>query len=63
MPAWTHLKNMQNDTNESFADLSNYLSNLLPKTPISYMHTQKYACINVLPEITLGCKIYYTHHL
>ena len=31
-------------------------------TLISYMHTQHYACVDVLPEDTLDCMLYFTHH-
>jgi hypothetical protein len=31
-------------------------------TPIAYMHTQHYACVDVLPEDSLAWMSYFTHH-
>ena len=51
---YTNLRNMQNHNNEWIDLYQTTLYTDLLITVISYMHTQQYACIDVLPEDTLA---------
>jgi len=53
MHYFTHHRYMQNQNNEVFDIFqTNFITNFI-KTVISYMHTQHYSCIDVMPKDTL----------
>jgi hypothetical protein len=53
---------MQNQNNEVFDIFqTNFITNFI-KTVISYMHTQHYSCIDVMPKDTLVWMPHYIRH-